>query len=349
MGEPGPMDGTPICMTSKADTEIVDFLSHHAGESAEKGNFNGVVFYARDKTVLFHKAYGIANREKGAPNEITTRFNLASASKMFTAVAIGKLVEEGRLSFDDPIGKHLGTDWVSAEAGKKVLVRHILNHTSGLGMYWGEKWEAVAAQIQTIDDFRKVVSDELAFEPGTREEYSNTGYIMLGAIIEKVSGETYYNYVQRTIFAPCGMTSTGFYATNRAQDGFAVGYFEDAEDGGKLKDNLALHGNRGASAGGGWSTASDLHRFFLAMRDNRIVKAAMRAVLWSPRPLTPKYGYGFQIGSGFAGPGWVGHDGGFPGVEAFVTYHPATGHTLVVLSNYYDSALPLMEALPKQY
>jgi CubicO group peptidase (beta-lactamase class C family) len=336
-------------MTSKADTEIVDFLSQFAAESAEKGNFNGVVYYACDKAVLFHQAYGIANRETGAPNETTTRFNLASASKMFTAVAIGKLVEEGRLSFDDPIGKYLGTDWVSAEVGKKVLVRHILNHTSGLGMYWGEKWEAVGAQIQTIDDFREVISDELAFEPGSREAYSNTGYIMLGAIIEKVSGETYYNYVRHTIFAPCGMKSTGFDATNRVQDGFAVGYFEDAEDGGKLKDNLALHGNRGASAGGGWSTASDLHRFFLAMRDNLIVSAATRAVLWSPKPLTPKYGYGFQIGDCFAGPGWVGHDGGFPGVEAFVSYHPATGHTLVVLSNYYDSALPLMEALPKEF
>jgi D-alanyl-D-alanine carboxypeptidase len=145
------------------------------------------------------------------------------------------------------------------------------------------------------------------------------------------------------------MTSTGFYATNRAQDGFAVGYFEDKEDGGKLKGNLELPGNRGASAGGGWSTASDLHRFFLAMRDNLIVSAATRKVLWSPKPLTPGYGYGFQVDSGFAGPGWVGHDGGFPGVEAFASYHPATSHSLVVLSNYYDSALPLMEAFPKEF
>ncbi len=336
-------------MTSKADAEMVEFLSSFAAESAKTGNFSGVVFYARDKTVLFHKAYGIANRETGEPNETTTRFNLASASKMFTAVAIGKLVEEGRLSFDDPIGKHLGSDWVSAEVGKKILVRHLLNHTSGLGMYWGEKWDALSSEIHTIDDFRKVISDELAFEPGSREEYSNTGYILLGAIIEKLTGETYYDYVRRTIFKPCRMKSTGFDATNCAQDGFAIGYFGDKEDGGKLKNNLGLHGVRGASAGGGWSTASDLHRFFLAMRDNRIVKAATREVLWTPKHLTPGYGYGFQVGSGFAGPGWVGHDGGFPGVEAFVSYHPTTGHTLVVLSNYYDSALPLMETFPKEF
>ena len=336
-------------MTPKADAEIVQWLSVFAAEAARDGNFNGVVFYAQDETVLFHKAYGIADRETGAPNETTTRFNLASASKMFTAVAIGKLVEEGRLSFDDPIGKHLGTDWVSERVGRKILVRHLLNHTSGLGMYWGEKWEAVASRIRTIDDFRMVTSDELAFEPGAKERYSNTGYIVLGAIIEKAAGETYYDYVCRTIFTPCGMGSTGFEPTDRALDGYAVGYFEDRDEGGKLKNNLSLHGARGASAGGGWSTAADLHRFFLAMRDDLVVSAATRAVLWSPKPLTPGYGYGFQVDSGFAGPGWVGHDGGFPGVEAFVSYNPATGHTVVVLSNYYDSALTLMEAFPKEF
>jgi hypothetical protein len=109
------------------------------------------------------------------------------------------------------------------------------------------------------------------------------------------------------------------------------------------------HGARGASAGGGWSTAADLHRFFLALRDNRIIAAGTRETLWTPKPLTPKYGYGFQIGDCFAGSGWIGHDGGFPGVEAFVSYHPSTGHTLVVLSNYYDSALPLMTAFPKEF
>ncbi len=331
-----------------ADVNLVRFLSDYMAAPAER-QFSGVVLYARDEDVLFCRAYGVANRETSAPNQVSTRFNLASASKMFTAVAIGKLVEEGKLSYDDLIGTYLGPDWVSEDVGKKVLIGQILNHTSGLGMYWGEKWDAVSANIHTIDDFRQVISDALAFEPGTREEYSNTGYILLGAVIEKVTGKTYYDVVREVIFEPCGMTGTGFAATNLAQEGFAVGYFEDADDDGKLKNNLGLHGAVGASAGGGWSTASDLHRFFLAMRDDRIVSAATRDILWSPKPLTPKYGYGFQLGSGFAGRGWIGHDGGFPGVEAFVSYHPTTGHTLVVLSNYYDSALPLMEALPHEF
>lgn len=336
-------------MKPKADVEMVQWLETFAAEGAANGNLSGVVLYARGEEVLFQRAYGIANRETGARNETTTRLNLASASKMFTAVAIGKLVEEGRLSFDDPIGKYLGTDWVSADVGRKVLVRHILNHTSGLGMYWGEKWTAVSSRVDTIDDFRMVTSDELAFEPGTSEAYSNTGYIFLGAIIERVTGETYYDYVRRAIFVPCGMASTGFDRTDRALGGFAVGYFHDEEDGGKLKSNLGLHGARGASAGGGWSTAADLHGFFLALRGDRMIAASTREMLWTPKPLTPKYGYGFQIGDCFAGPGWIGHDGGFPGVEAFVSYHPSTGHTLVVLSNYYDSALPLMTAFPKEF
>ncbi|MGB2986728.1 MAG: serine hydrolase domain-containing protein [Phycisphaerae bacterium] len=328
---------------AEADAEVVRFLSNYMPELAKRHDFNGVVLFARDEKVLFHQAYGLANRSDSVRNETSTRFNMASASKMFTAVAVAKLAEEGWLSFDDMIGKYLGSDWVSPEVGRKVLIRHLLAHTSGLGMYWDE-WDQYADQIRTIEDYRLVVSDDLAFEPGTRSEYSNTGYILLGAIIEKVSGETYYDFVRRTIFEPCGMTSTGFYINNEVQEGLAVGYFKDKDDRGKLKDNLSLHGVIGASAGGGWSTASDLHRFLLAMREDRILSTRTREVLWSPKPKSPKYGYGFQIGKS-----WVGHSGGFPGIEAFVYYFPASGHSWIVMSNFFDSALPLVKKMRKRF
>jgi len=328
---------------AEADAEVVRFLSTYMPKLAKRHEFNGVVLFARDETVLFHQAYGLAYRPDAVRNETSTRFNMASASKMFTAVAVAKLAEEGRLSFDDMIGKYLGSDWVSPEVGRKVLIRHLLAHTSGLGMYWDE-WDQYAGQIRTIEDYRLVVSDDLAFEPGTRSEYSNTGYILLGAIIEKVSGETYYDFVRRTIFEPCGMTSTGFYTNNEVQEGLAVGYFKDKDDRGKLKDNLSLHGSIGASAGGGWSTASDLHLFLLAMRDDRILSSRTREVLWSPKPKSPKYGYGFQIGKS-----WVGHTGGFPGIEAFVYYFPASGHSWIVMSNFFDSALPLVKKMRKRF
>lgn len=321
------------------DAEIVRFLSDDLPGLAAKRDFSGVVLFARGDTVLFQQAYGLANRRDSTRNQISTRFNLASASKMFTAVAVARLAEEGRLAYDDPIGKYLGSDWVSPEVGRKVLVRHLLNHTSGLGMYWDE-WDRYKDRIRTIGDYRQVVSDSLAFEPGARFQYSNTGFILLGAIIEKVTGETYYDFVRRTVLVPCGMESTGFFQHDRPREGFAVGYFRDKDDGGRLKDNLALHGVIGASAGGGWSTASDLHRFLIAMRDDRIVTARTRELLWSPKPPAANYGYGFQIGDA-----WVGHTGGFPGIEAFIQYYPSSGHTWIVLSNFYDSALPLMKEM----
>jgi CubicO group peptidase (beta-lactamase class C family) len=326
-----------------SDGEIVSFLSDYLKKLARTGNFSGVVLFARDENVLFHRAYGLASKRYDVPNNTGTRFNLASASKMFTAVAMAKLMEEGRLSFDDPIGKHLDTDWVSREVGAKVRIDHLLNHTSGLGHYWDD-WDKYSTTIKALDDYKPLISDQLAFEPGTDWQYSNSGFLLLGVIIEKVTGETFYEYVQDVIFEPCGMTDTAFYEMDEPHPNLATGYFEDDEDGGKLKNNTLMHGIRGSSAGGGWSTAADLHRFFLALRSDRLISAETRELLCTPKPMSPEYGYGFQVKDG-----WVGHWGGFPGIEAFVMYFPESGHTFIVLSNYYDSALPLIDKMDKWY
>jgi CubicO group peptidase (beta-lactamase class C family) len=242
---------------------------------------------------------------------------------MFTAVAIAKLVEEGRLSYDDPIGMYLDTEWVSEDVGARVQVRHLLNHTSGLGHYW-DNWDFYANTIRELDDFKQIVSDELAFEPGTEYQYSNSGYLLLGAIIEEITGESYYEHIQRVILDPCGMTETGFYEMDIPYPNLAIGYYEDDEDDGKLKNNNLFLGVRGASDGGAWSTAADMHRFFLALRSDVLVNTETREMLWAPKPMSPEYGYGFQIGDQ-----WVGHWGGFTGFEAFVFYFPASDHIFI--------------------
>jgi CubicO group peptidase (beta-lactamase class C family) len=255
-------------------------------------------------------------------------------------VAIAKLVEEGRLSYNDPVGMYLSTDWVSQDVGAKVQVRHLLNHTSGLGLYW-DKWQYYSNTIRELDDYKQIISDELAFEPGTDSEYSNTGYILLGAIIEKITGKTYFEYVQEAILDPCGMTDTGFYEMDIPYPNIVTGYYEDKEDGGKLKNNTFLFGVRGsASDGGAWSTAADMHRFILCLRADILVRAETRKTLWTLKPLYPEYGYGFEIKDN-----WVGHWGGFDGFEAFVFYFPKSGHTFIVFSNYWDSALPLIDTM----
>jgi len=329
--------------THEIDGEFVAFLSDYLVKLMDKSHFSGVVLFARGEEVYFYRAYGLASREYSVTNSTDIRFNLASASKMFTAVVIARLVEEEKLSFDDPIGKYLDTDWVSAEVGDRVRVSHLLSHTSGLGHYWDE-FDQYAYAIVDIDDYKPIIDDTLAFEPGTDWQYSNSGYILLGAIIEEITGKSYYECVQEMVFDPAGMTSTGFYKLNEVHQNLATGYFEDEEDGGKLKNNLQMHGIRGASAGGGWSTGADLLRFFLALRSDQLVSRQTREILWLPKPSSPDYGYGFQVEDN-----WVGHWGGFPGIEAFVMYFPASDHTFIVLSNYYDSALPLIDKMDSWY
>jgi CubicO group peptidase (beta-lactamase class C family) len=262
---------------------------------------------------------------------------------MFTAVAIAQLVEEGRLSYDDPIGAYLGTEWISQDVGARVQVGHLLSHTSGLGHYWDD-WDCYAHTLRTLDDFEPLISDELAFEPGTEYQYSNSGYLLLGVIIESVTGKTYYEYIQEGIFDPCGMTHSGFYERDVPLSGLATGYYEDEEEGGRLKNNTLFLGPRGSSAGGGWSTAADMHRFLIALRSDLLVDAETRENLWAPKPMSPEYGYGFQIRDN-----WIGHWGGFPGFEAFVFYFPASGHTFIALSNYYDSTLPLIDKMGRWF
>ena len=327
----------------KNDKELVDFFDRFFQKLADKNNFNGVVLFARGDKIFFHRAWGIANRESNQQITTTMKFNMASASKMFTAVAIAKLAEEGKLTFNDNISKHLDSSWFSGDLGRKILIRHLLSHTSGLGHYW-EEFDKHVEKIIDIADYKSIVSTKPSFKPGTAGKYSNTGFILLGAIIEAVTGQSYYNYVQQLIFKPLHMDNTGFFRMDEPDPNRAVGYFEDEEDNGLLKNNLDLHGIRGSSAGGCWTTAADMNRFMRAFASDKIISAKTRKFLLTPSPFYKNYGHGIQLKKG-----WYGHWGGFPGIEAFVMYYYQTGHTLIVFSNYYDSALPFLKKLKYIY
>jgi CubicO group peptidase (beta-lactamase class C family) len=334
---PSPQAG-PTSREQPADQdverEVVAYASQRLAELAEAGEFSGVALLAKGDRVLFHRAYGLASRRYNAPNTVDTRFNLASAGKMFTAVAIARLVEEGQLSYDDPIAQYLSPLWVSSEVGEKVRIRHLLSHTSGLGHYW-DGWDLYGNTIRELFDYKVLVSDELAFEPGSSWQYSNTGFLLLGVVIEKVTGKSYYDYVQEAVFDLAGMRDSGFFEIDEPHPNLATGYFMEN---GKVKNNLLLHGIRGSPAGGAWSTAADMHRFFLALLSDRLVSAETRELLWSPKPQSLHYGYGFQIEEE-----WIGHTGGFPGIGAVIAYYPRTGHMLVVLCNYQGRAFPLSD------
>src|SRR5256714_7536175 len=176
-----------------------------------ENKLSGVVLVAKDGVTIASKAAGVANKATNAPIDVNTKFNLGSMNKMFTAVAVAQLAQAGKLSFTDTVGKHL-PDYPNKDVANKVTIHHLLTHTSGMGMYWGEKFKEQREKLTTVAAHLPLfVTDPLSVPPGEKFQYSNSGYMLLGAIIEKVSGEDYYSYVAEHIYKPAGMSNTGFY------------------------------------------------------------------------------------------------------------------------------------------
>src|SRR5262249_55537043 len=192
--------------------ELDAFVSKLAGADV----FSGAVLFAKDGRVIYKKAFGTANKDFNAPNRVDTKFNLGSMNKMFTSVAIAQLVERGKLSFDDPLSKFL-PDFPSKEAAEKIKIKHLLSHTAGLGSYFNNKFmESSRARFRTVNDFMELAKEEkLQFEPGSKWSYSNTGMLVLGAVIEKATGQNYYDYIRENIYKPAGMINSDCYELDR--------------------------------------------------------------------------------------------------------------------------------------
>jgi len=225
----------------------------------------------------------------------------------------------------------------------KVRIEHLLSHTSGLGSYFTPEWDRQSRALwRSVDDWMGLVKDEtLQFEPGTRWAYSNTGMLVLGKVIEAVSGRSYFDYVRERVYEPAGMTGTDAYELDRVNRNLAVGYErEETPAGPAYRNNLFMHVIRGGPAGGGYSTVDDLTRFAVALRAGRLVSPAGVRLLTTAKPelASPEYGYGFGVGDGV-----VGHSGGFPGISSQLDIYDVDGFTVVVLSNYGGGAQPVVE------
>jgi CubicO group peptidase (beta-lactamase class C family) len=317
--------------------QVVDRLEAYVDKLAKADAFSGTVLLAKDGRVLATKVTGIANRDFGVPNTLDTKFNLGSMNKMFTGVAALQLVEQGKLSLDDPLGKHLDESWATAEVREKVKVKHLLTHTSGLGSYFNEVFARSSRDLyRKVEDYKPLVRDEtLKFEPGTQWSYSNTGMLLAGAVIEKASGTDYFDYVRRNVTGPAGMTSTDCYELDTVNPNLAVGYQKQrTPQGVVVRNNVFAHVLRGGPAGGGYSTVQDLFRFGEALRGGKLLSAPSLAQLWSPHPevASPGYGYGFFTEATPVGR-VVGHSGGFTGISAYLSLYLDEGYTVAVLSN----------------
>ena len=292
---------------------------------ASGDEFSGVVLLARNNAAFLEKAYGLADREFRVPVNIETKFNLGSINKIFTKTAIAQLAAAGKFSLTDTIRKHLPRYGVPY-AGR-VTIQQLLDFSSGMGDIFGAKFEATPKdRVRTLADYLPFFeSDPLKFEPGTRHEYSNAGYIVLGLIIEAVSGQDYYGYVRDHIFRPAGMTDTDSFFVDEIVPNRAVSY---TREGGRLRSAMFEHPARGSSAGGGYSTARDLMRFAAAVKAGKLVSPVYASWILSRDAAAPKTGQPSGRVSGS-----LGIAGGSPGVNAALEIDSDRGYTVVVLCN----------------
>ncbi|MBN2565735.1 MAG: beta-lactamase family protein, partial [Candidatus Eisenbacteria bacterium] len=262
-----------------------------------RGLFSGTVLIARGNDVIYEHACGEASKAFHAPVDRDTKFNVGSLNKMFTAVAIAQLAEQGRLSYDDPVSAFLDESWLPAAVAEKITIHQLLTHTSGLGDYFSRTFETGSRKrFRTVDEFKELVSDSLRFEPGTDWGYSDTGFLLLGAVIESVTGRDYFDYIREYVYGPAGMGDTDCYDMDCPIENLAIGYWRSTACPRGWKNNIYLHVIRGGPAGGGFSTAPDLHRFTQALASGALVSGDTIARMWTDyREGDRAYGYGFML------------------------------------------------------
>ena len=317
-----------------SDAELIAALRKRVDESVAADKFAGAVLIMKDGKPIFTEAYGLADRERKIPNTVKTRFRIGSMNKMFTAVAILQLVQAGKLGLNDPLGKYL-TDYPNKDLASKVTISELLSHTGGTGDFFGPEFDKHRLELKTHEDYVKLYgSRPVRFEPGSRFEYSNYGFLLLGNVIEKVSGQSYYDYVQEHIYKPAGMTSTGSEPEGQAVSDLSVGYTKMGTD--KWHPNTDFLPYRGTSAGGGYTTVGDLEAFANALRGNKLLNPYYTSLLTTGKVAMPggyaHYAYGFEE-TIVDGSKCVGHGGGSPGMNGELEMCLDSRYVVVALAN----------------
>lgn len=302
-------------------------------KTVELDLFSGCVLIAKGDDILFARAYGEANRDWHIANTLDTRFNIASGTKPFTGVSTMLLVQQGKLALNDPVSKHLP----DFPFGDKITIFHCLTHTSGLGHYTQEYF-ARMHQVRGLDDFLQefIYKEKPLFEPGTQFSYSNSGVVVLGAVIERVSGMKYADFLKTNIFDPLGMKETCIRMPEETIEKRASGYIRKLS-GGFLETSLTVCPP--TSATGLRTTAPDLFKFLRAIQQNKLLRAELKKIMLTPfknDDLGPYALLWDVIPDGIAhktGNTVIGHRGGQKGFTSWFTQHQQDDVTIVILSN----------------
>jgi len=299
---------TPLFAQAPAPVDEAALLRRveaHLDSLVAADAFSGVVLLAKNGQPVWERSYGFADRESRRPNTVETAFNLGSINKVFTRIAIQQLAAAGKLHLDSSLAA-AWPDYPNADVARRITIRQMLGHRSGIqGDIFAAPPGKTRHDVRHNNDYLQLfVAQPLAFEPGTRQQYSNAGYVVLGMLVERLSGKDYYDYVRAHIYAPAGMDRTGAFSVDSLPANTALGYTGWA---GARQRNTATLPGRGSAAGGGYSTAHDLMRFFQALRERRIASGPP--------------------------PGGIGAAGGAFGINAAMEGALPGGYDLIVLAN----------------
>ncbi len=333
--------------------QISERIDSVALEHASEG-FNGNVLYSRNDSIIFTGNYGYRNFETKQPLNDSTIFDIGSNTKQFTALAIIQLIENGMLAYETK-----ANEIIRGFPYSDITVEHLLRHQSGLPgyqkiLYDRDNWDR--KEQATNKDLLKILSGlqiNLAFEPGTEYQYSNTGYVVLASIIEQLSGQSYADYVQEHIFKPAGMLSSKVQNSSRYlpdSENIAMGYtlspeswwswlpfitkkdiYQKVEND---KDHKHIHWMNTIVGGKGiFSSTLDLEKWKQALRYNKLISENSKLQMFSVDSVSTRYGYGFAIYETESKGKWVYHNGSWAGWKTTVLYLPESNEYLVILSN----------------
>lgn len=338
-GVPAPQP--PLDLPANAtDADLVKAVRAMAKRAEAADEFSGVVLIAKGDRVLLHEGFGIADRDHNVPVEPLTKFQIASCGKMLTATAIMQIIDAGKLTLETTVAEVL-PDYPNREAAQKIRVRHLLNHSAGLeSLFDRPKYDRWRRYEKHADYFEVFANEPLLFEPGARSSYSNEGYIVLGAIVETLSGLTWDAYMQRNVYPKAGMTDLRSWSIEEVVPKRAVGYMRADDDPFAMQPRrpnwLFVAGVRGNAAGGQYGHALDLFRFLRALRANALASPATIAEFTKHQPPRRNYGFGFavkKVGETTV----IGHTGG-GGNSGIDNAAWIAGEWIVITQSNYEAA-----------
>ncbi len=299
-------------------------------------DFSGAVSVGYNGVSVFQKTCGYADRPNHIKNRMDTRFPTASAGKAFVAAGVMRLIDENRLSLDTCIGRVLDFDLHRIDS--TVTIRQLLNHTSGIPDYFDETVMKEYAELfcdfpnykirSSKDLLPLFIEKPMMYPSGSKFQYNNSGYVVLGLVIERITGISFDAYLKAAIFSPLGMDATGYYELDRLPACCANAYLWDE----KTKEyytNIYSVDAKGTGAGGAFTTLPDIERFWSGLKDGKVVSAEAFALMTSPQTQNGEYGYGFCL-TKKGTPYFQGCD---PGVSFISAYYPAHQATITIASN----------------